>query len=150
MCIVIFMKEKQIQYYDSHSVGTGKSHMNIVLKYLVDEEKGQHRVKPEEWALVTSTESVPKQENTFDCGAFICMFGYFISQEASLLFNQTHVTTFQKWMALAIINLENNTEVQADSVEDSPSSLNDKQEIEPVGCNYPQGFPDHKNTFINK
>ncbi len=47
-------------------------------------------------------------------------------------------------MALAIINLVNNTEVQADSVEASPSSLNDKQEIEPVGCDVPQGFPDHE------
>ncbi len=45
--------------------------MNAVLQYLVDEGKGQGRVKPEEWALVTSTESVPKQENTSDCGAFI-------------------------------------------------------------------------------
>jgi hypothetical protein len=56
-------------------------------------------------------------------------------------------------MALAIINLANNTEVsivdedpevQADSVVASPSSLNDKQEIEPVGWDVPQGFPDHK------
>jgi hypothetical protein len=47
-------------------------------------------------------------------------------------------------MKLAIINLANNTEVQADSVEASPSSLNDKQEIEPVGCDVPQGFPDHE------
>ncbi len=47
-------------------------------------------------------------------------------------------------MAPAIINLANNTEVQANSVEDSPSSLNDKQEIEPVGCDVPQGFSDHK------
>ncbi len=88
------MKEKQIQYYDSHAVGTGKSHMDIILKYLVDEDKGQHCIKPDEWALVTSTESVPQQENTFDCGAFICMFGYFISQDASSVFNQTNVTTF--------------------------------------------------------
>ena len=93
-CIVIFMKEKQIQYYDSHAVGAGNSHMNDVLQYLVDEDKGQGCVKPEEWALVTSTESVPKQENTFDCGAFICMFGYFISQDTSLLFNQANVTRF--------------------------------------------------------
>jgi hypothetical protein len=41
-------------------------------------------------------------------------------------------------------HLLNNTEIQADSVEDSPSSLNDKQEIEQVGCNVPQGFPDHE------
>jgi hypothetical protein len=56
-------------------------------------------------------------------------------------------------MALAFINLANNTcvsivdedlEVQADSVGASPSSLSDKQKIEPVGCNVPQGFPDHK------
>jgi hypothetical protein len=144
MCIVIFMKEKRTQYYDSNSVGAGKSHMDIILKYLVDEDKGQHRVKHEEWVLVTSTESVPKKENTFDCGAFICMFGYFISQDSSLLFYQKDVTSFWKRMALAIINLANNTEVQADSVEDSSSSSNDIQEIEPVGCDVPQGFPDHE------
>jgi hypothetical protein len=47
-------------------------------------------------------------------------------------------------MALANINFANNTKVQADSVEDSSSSSNDIQEIEPVGCDVPQGFPDHK------
>jgi hypothetical protein len=143
-CIVIFMKEKQIQYYDSLSVGTGEIHMNAVMQYLVDEDKGQGHVKPEEWALVTSTESVSKQENTSDCGAFICMFGYFISQDASLHFSQADVTNFRKQMALAIINLAYNTEVLADFVEDSSSSSNDIQEIEPVGCDVSQGFPDHK------
>ncbi len=95
-CIVIFMKEKQIQYYDSHTVGAGNSHMNDVLRYLVDEDKGQGHVKREEWTLVPSTETVPKQENTIDCGAFICMFGYFISQDASLEFSQADVTNFRK------------------------------------------------------
>jgi Ulp1 family protease len=65
-CIVIFMKEKQIQYYDSHAVGAGNSHMNDVLWYLVDEDKGQGCVKREDWVLVPSTEPVPKQENTID------------------------------------------------------------------------------------
>jgi hypothetical protein len=143
-CIVIFMKEKRIQYYDSNCVGAGKSHMNAVLHYLVNEDKGQGHVKPKEWMLATSTENVPKQENTSDCGAFICMFGYFISQDASLLFNQKDITSFRKQMALAIINLANNTEVQAYSVEDLSSSSNDIQEIEPVGCDVPRGFPDHK------
>jgi hypothetical protein len=138
------MKEKQIQYYDSHAVGAGNSHMNDVLQYLVNEDKGQGCVKREEWALVPSTEIVPKQENTIDCGAFICMFGYFVSQDASLEFSQANVTNFWKRMALAIINFSNNTEIQADSVEDSSSSSNDRQEIEPVGCDISWGFPGHK------
>ncbi len=141
---MIFMKETQIQYYDSHAVGAGNSHMNDVLRYLVNEDKGQSCVKLEEWALVPSTETVPKQENASDCGAFICIFGYFISQDASLVFSQANVTNFQKRMALAIINFANNTEVHADSVEYSSSSSNDIQEIEPVGCDVSQGFPDHK------
>jgi Ulp1 family protease len=105
--------------------------MNDVLWYLVDEDKGQGRVKREEWALVPSTKTVPKQENTIDCGAFICMFSYFyfISQDTSLEFSQANVTNFRKRMALAIINFANNTEVKADSVEDSSSSSNDRQEI---------------------
>ena len=94
MCIVIFVKEKWIHYYDSCSVGAGNMYMNDVLQYLVDEDKGQGHVKRKEWALVHSTETVPKQENTIDCGAFICMFGYLISQDASLLFNQKRCHKF--------------------------------------------------------
>jgi Ulp1 family protease len=70
--------------------------MNDVLWYLVDEDKGQGHVIREEWALVPSTETVPKQENKIDCGAFICMFGYFISQDASLEFSQADVANFRK------------------------------------------------------
>ena len=47
-------------------------------------------------------------------------------------------------MALAIINLANNTEDQPDSVEASPSSLNTIQNIEPVGFDVSKVFPDHK------
>ncbi len=58
-------------------------------------------------------------------------------------------------MALAVINLANankthvgivdeDPEIQAYSVRASLSSLNDKQEIEPVGCDVPQGIPDHE------
>jgi hypothetical protein len=56
------MKEKRTQHYDSHTVGAGKEHMDIILKYLIDEYKGQQRVKPDEWVLVTSTKSVPQQK----------------------------------------------------------------------------------------
>jgi hypothetical protein len=72
------MREKQIQYCDSHDVGAGNSHMNDVLRYLVDEDKGQGCVKKEEWALVPSTETVPKQEiklsvvHSFACSATSC------------------------------------------------------------------------------
>jgi hypothetical protein len=85
-----------------------------------------------------------KQENQSDCGAFICMFSYFISQDASSEFSQANVTNFWRRMALAIINCANNTEVQADPVEDSSSSSNDIQKIEPVGCDVSQGFPGHE------
>ncbi len=138
------MKEKQIQYCDSLTVGTGKKYMDSILQYLVDEDKGQGRVKCEEWASAPPKESVPKQDNWSDCGAFICMFGYFISQDASLEFTQDDVSGFQERMALAIIICANNTEVQADPVEDSSSSSNTIQNIEPVGFDVSQDFPDHK------
>jgi hypothetical protein len=143
-CIVIFMKEKRIQYYDSLSDGAGNIYMNDVFQYLVDEDKRQGHVKREEWTLVPSKEIVPKQENWSDCGAFICMFSFFISQDTSLEFTQDNVTSFREQMALAIINCANNTEVQADSVEDSSSSSNTIQNIEPVGFDVSQGYPDCK------
>jgi hypothetical protein len=47
-------------------------------------------------------------------------------------------------MALGIINCVNNTEDQADSVEDSSSSSNVIKKIEPVGFDVSQGFSDHE------
>jgi hypothetical protein len=47
-------------------------------------------------------------------------------------------------MALAIINYPSNIEVQADSDENSSSSSNTIQNIEPVGLDDSQGFPDCK------
>ncbi len=82
--------------------------------------------------LVPSKESAPKHNKRSDCGTFICNFGYFISQDASLEFTQAHVTSFQKGMALAIKKFVNNTEVKAESVEDLSLSSKDVQEIEPV------------------
>ncbi len=72
------------------------------------------------------------------------MFGYFIPQDASLEITQDNVSSFQERMALAIMNCANNTEVQANSVKDSSSSSNTIQNIEPVGFDVSQGFPDHK------
>jgi hypothetical protein len=88
------------------------------------------------------------RKNGFDCGVFICMFGYFISHDRSLLFDQADVTHFRKQMALAIMNLvsiwDEDSEVNADSVGAAPSSLNDKQEEETVlVSNVPQGSPHH-------
>ncbi len=131
-CIVIFIKEKQIQCYDSLSFGAGKKYMDSILQYLVNEDKGWGCVKREEWMLVPSKKSVPQQKKWSDCGTFICMFGYFISQDASLQFTQDDVTSFREQRALAIINCANNSEVQADFDEDSSSSSNTIQNIEPV------------------
>jgi Ulp1 family protease len=35
-CIVIFMEEKRIQYYDSNKVGSGEGCLKNILQYLVD------------------------------------------------------------------------------------------------------------------
>jgi hypothetical protein len=118
--------------------------MNDVLQYLVDEDKGLGGVKKEKWRLLPSNEIVPKQKIWSNCGAFICMFGYFISQEAYLEFTQDNVTSFRERMALAIINCVNNTEVQADSDEDSSSSSNTVHIIEPVKFDVSKRFPDCK------
>jgi hypothetical protein len=141
---MIFMKEKQIQYYDSLSVGAGNIYMNDVLQYLVNGDKGQGCVKREEWMLVPSKGSDPKQKNWSDCGAFICMFGYFISEDTSLEFPQEDVTSFRDRMVLAITNCSNNTEVQADFDEDSFSSSNTIQDIEPVKFDVSKRFPDRE------
>jgi len=118
--VVISFEEKQINYYDSMYDNSGMDEMLHIYQYLMDldvENKytgGQHDWKFE----ISSKNRVPQQKNGYDCGAFVCMYCYFISNDSTLDFNQSAVYPFRKKIANAII--ENGRPVLTTS--ESPSS----------------------------
>ena len=92
--IIAFMQEKRIQYYDSMG-GLGIDDMNFLLNYFKDEHlERKHFPLPnaQEWKLVSTTHTTPRQPNGYDCGVYTCMFACFLSCDMSLDFGPDYVT----------------------------------------------------------
>jgi hypothetical protein len=58
---------KQVEYNDSKGISTGDFYLKNILKYLKDLDKEGKYTGAYNWDLVASRESVPQQENGFDC-----------------------------------------------------------------------------------
>jgi Ulp1 family protease len=84
--VVIFMEEKQVSYYDSLKVTertrNGCDHKKKqqekiigVMQYLQDEFKknGYNLIDEYDWKSETFCDA-PQQDNTEDCGIFMCMY----------------------------------------------------------------------------
>ena len=140
-CAVIYMKERRVKYYDSlvsdqtrtrGSIGESlqKSILQVVLKYLEGihlECKGS--TLPEDWTLEPSC-TAPQQDNTTDCGAFICMFIAFIHDGCDLNFkmNKINVKDWQKRMILSIMSTKNGSN-KDDEIEDEVICMGSKMEM---------------------
>ncbi len=48
-------------------------------------------------------DTVPQQKNNFNCGAFVCMYCYYISHDSCLDFYESIIAEFQKTIALSIL-----------------------------------------------
>lgn len=117
--VVVDMDEKSIIYLDS---GSGEDHKDVLInvaKYLVDE----HRAKKESeagqslfgnikidnisllfnikfskilgWKLINAV-NVPKQQNGWDCGAYICEFAEYVSRGEPFHFDDTLMPYFRR------------------------------------------------------
>lgn len=91
---VVNLKKKELVYYDSLGNETsGQTEMNIVLDFLnmYHEEKYQSSLVPDEWKCISADAKggpVPKQNNGYDCGVFVCQYAEYISRRAPLTFTQ--------------------------------------------------------------
>ncbi len=102
---MVYMEEKRIQYYDSlNGVGKDDKYLKGTLRYLYDLDKKKEHIKPDKWKLVHCAKTVPQQKNRVDCGAFVCIFCYYISHDSCLVFYESIIAKFQKRIALSILN----------------------------------------------
>jgi Ulp1 family protease len=100
-CVVIFLDKKQISYYDSllaiDRTRTGCAHkkeqqekmIGVVMQYLQDKFKKNdyNLIDQKNWSLKTMC-NVSQQDNTKDCGIFVCLYCDFnkLLNKLSLLF----------------------------------------------------------------
>jgi sentrin-specific protease 1 len=104
-CVVAFMQEKRIQYYDAMQ-GDGMAYLKVLFQYLQDEhldKKKKALPNAHQWTLVRCTADTPRQQNGFDCGVFTCMYADFLSQNCPLIFDQSHMPQCREHIALSIM-----------------------------------------------
>ena len=122
-CAVIYMQDKRIMYYDSY-LNTGRtralcSHkkenqmriLQALLQYLKDEHLNKHSVElPDQhlWTLHSFCRA-PQQDNTEDCGIFVCLYCELILHDLDLrTFTQDQIKQ-GKWrmkMILSILSIK--------------------------------------------
>jgi hypothetical protein len=84
------MSAYTITYYDSMK-GSGTRYMNSTFHYLQDDwHRTQGFELPElrQWSLINES-SVPVQENSYDCGAFVCLFATCMAINCPMTFTQS-------------------------------------------------------------
>ncbi|ONM26145.1 Ubiquitin-like-specific protease ESD4 [Zea mays] len=101
---LINMKDKTLQYLES-LVGWGRDVLDILARYIVDElkDKSNIEVEPSSWTVVS--ESLPLQQNGWDCGMFMLKYIDFHSRGIKPSFSQEHMMYFRKRIAKEIMAL---------------------------------------------
>jgi len=122
-CAVIYMQDKQIMYYDSylntdrtralcsHKKEKQEKILQALLRYLKDEHLNKHSVElPDQhlWTLHSFCRA-PQQDNTEDCGIFVCLYCELILHDLDLrTFTQDQIKQ-GKWrmkMILSILSIK--------------------------------------------
>ncbi len=104
---VIYVKLKEIRYYDSMS-GSGIKWLKALLQWLKDEtfhKKGEV-LDESSWKRINSGEHrvlVPQQNNGVDCGVFVCVAADFIQDDLPLTYSQEDMPFFRKKITADII-----------------------------------------------
>uniref|UniRef100_A0A0A9YVQ9 Sentrin-specific protease 2 n=1 Tax=Lygus hesperus TaxID=30085 RepID=A0A0A9YVQ9_LYGHE len=85
--VAVRPKQKTIEYYDSLSCD-GKEILETIFRYIKQdfENKHDHVLDRSEWTFNT-IKSIPQQNNSYDCGPFVCKFADLISQNKPLVLN---------------------------------------------------------------
>jgi histone-lysine N-methyltransferase SETD2 len=132
-CVVIFLDKKQIHYYDSllaaDRTRTGCAHKQeqqekilcVVMQYLQDElfkNNKNNLFDKKDWSLQTMC-NVPQQDNTTDCGIFVCLYCDFILHDCALDFKQDDIKygEWRKKIVLSILSINDNVDDISDPVE---------------------------------
>ncbi|KRZ94139.1 Sentrin-specific protease 1, partial [Trichinella sp. T8] len=99
----IDFRKKTVLHYDSLG-GSNATLLRSLKEYLCQESKAKgHDLHIDQWTF-SNAEGVPRQGNFNDCGVFVCKFADYLSRDAELSFNQSHMANFRLCMAYEILN----------------------------------------------
>ena len=107
-CVFLDMKKKIIWNLDSLG-SSDKDFCEIMLKWLQDEhfDKKKSVLPINDWTIKGPPADLPRQNNGVDCGVFLCMFAYFLSQgriPTTKDFSQKEMPHIRKLVTLWILD----------------------------------------------
>jgi Ulp1 family protease len=106
--VVVFVREKRVQYYCS-SGESGRDVMVAVFYYLQKHHLSVLGcVLPDipKWKLINCTTDTPRQNNSYDCAIFTCMFADRLmhARNNSTLFTQSDMNCYRRLMLLYLVD----------------------------------------------
>jgi len=112
--IVVFIKLKEIHYYDSMGGSGINRYLKHILHWLKDESKEKYNneyiINNNEWKLIDQEDDVPQQRNGFDCGMFTILCADFLSDNIPLnnSYDQNEISSYRKKVCASILRGELN------------------------------------------
>ena len=77
-------------------------YLQALLRYLKDEAKKiSFDFNEKDWTLFVD-DAIPKQDNGYDCGVFVCMFADFLTDNLPFAFSQADMDLFRKKIFVSI------------------------------------------------
>ncbi|XP_043282384.1 uncharacterized protein [Venturia canescens] len=88
---VINLKRKEIAYFDS-LMKDNPQYLRSMMQYLMIEAKNkkEKEIDEQQWTMITRKD-IPKQENTHDCGVFVCAFARCAAFNQEIRFRQEDI-----------------------------------------------------------
>ena len=104
---VLFPQDQKIQIYDAMN-GDWFIYLDTLNQYLKDEYHNKHSQSHmwHGWQLIGNQDGTPQQQNSYDCGVFVCMYVDYLASNKELLFNQDDVNLYRNIITSKIAMLE--------------------------------------------
>ena len=105
-CAVICITDKKIYYLDPLIVRSMTKIPRYLMQYLEDEWNEfprKTKFNRLEWNVVQPGNSkIPRQTNNHDCGVYVCMYAYYISQQKSIKFLSSDINIIRQRITYSI------------------------------------------------
>ena len=103
--IQVLLVEKMIKIYDSMGCDVA-IWVDRIIRYICDEYQRLYSADylwKDQLLSNVITASCPKQNNSWDCGVYVCLFGYYIGMGKELNFSQKYVANYRRTNAKCLL-----------------------------------------------
>jgi len=102
--VIINMIDNSINYFDSYFTGLGQNCIDNIKQYLKSELKNKNYDSnmPCDW-ISECVENLPKQNNSIDCGVFVCQYAKRVIYQTNMLFEAHEIPNLRIKMEEEIV-----------------------------------------------